>query len=92
MWDGEIMSEQCPKQVEGLEIHEVADGYVVYQHDRDRVHYLNKTAALILELCNERNSKQQIGELLQQAFDLPELPEEDFRKTMDSLVNEGLVE
>ena len=28
-------------QARNLEVHEVPDGYIVYQADQDRVHYLN---------------------------------------------------
>ena len=48
--------EHYPKTTQGLEINAVDDGYIVYQSERDRVHYLNQTAALILELCNGRNA------------------------------------
>ena len=38
----------------GLEINEVTDGFLVYQRDRDRVHFLNATATLVLESCDGR--------------------------------------
>jgi hypothetical protein len=44
-----------------LEINGAADGYIVYQPDRDRVHYLNQT---VLELCNGRNAEADLPELL----------------------------
>jgi hypothetical protein len=37
-----------PVAAPDLEINAVSDGYVVYQPGRDRVHYLNQTAALLL--------------------------------------------
>ena len=46
-----------PKMASDLEINEVSDGYIVYQPDRDRVHYLNQTATLVLELCNGHNAE-----------------------------------
>jgi hypothetical protein len=83
--------EHCPKTTEGLEINAVADGYVVYQADRDRVHYLNQTAALILELCNGRNAAARFPELLQSAFDLPDAPAEEVEECLRTLRTEGLV-
>jgi hypothetical protein len=46
------MSKHQPTRHSNLEIHTVADGYIVYDKEADRVHYLNQTASLILELCN----------------------------------------
>jgi hypothetical protein len=39
-------------RAEGLDVDEVSDGYVIYQTGSDRVHYLNKTAAIVFELCD----------------------------------------
>ena len=39
-------------RAEGLDVNEVPDGYVIYQTEADRVHYLNKTAAIVFELCD----------------------------------------
>lgn len=35
-----------------LQINRLEDGCVVYQPEQDRVHFLNQTAALVLELCD----------------------------------------
>src|SRR5262249_35525069 len=43
---------QHPRHIEGLEINPVEDGFMIYRPDADRVHYLNHTAVLILELSN----------------------------------------
>src|SRR5258705_3910664 len=40
------------RQAPGLEISETLDGVLAYQRDRDRVHFLNPTAALVLESCD----------------------------------------
>lgn len=83
--------ERFPKSAQGLEINTVADGYIVYQSERDRVHYLNQTAALILELCNGRNPEAALPELLQSAFDLPNAPVEEVEECLKTLRTEGLV-
>ena len=49
-------------RAEGLDVNEVPDGYVIYQTEADRVHYLNKTAAIVFELCDGARGTD--GELL----------------------------
>ncbi|TBR27483.1 MAG: PqqD family protein [Reyranella sp.] len=80
-----------PACAAGLEINPVSDGYIVYQPDRDRIHYLNATAALVLELCNGRNDVNELAALLQLAFDLGEPPHDAVAECLDTLMSEGLV-
>lgn len=80
-----------PVQSEGLEISFVGDGYVVYQPARDRMHSLNNTAALVLELCTGEHDVAEIARLLQGAFALSEPPVDDTRRCLDALYAEGLV-
>jgi hypothetical protein len=80
-----------PVRAPDLEINEVADGYIVYQPDRDRVHYLNQTAALVLELCNGRNAEADLPELLRLAWDLPAPPVEEVAECLEALRKEGLI-
>ena len=75
----------------GLEINPVADGSIVYQPDRDRVHYLNQTAALILEFCNGRNAEADLPELLRLAYDLSALPAAEVAECLESFRKEGLI-
>ena len=78
-------------QASNLEIHKVPDGYIVYQTERDRVHYLNKTAAIIFELCDGRREADDIVERVAKAFDLGPSAHKEIRAGFDSLVKEGLV-
>ncbi|MBV8118803.1 MAG: PqqD family protein [Alphaproteobacteria bacterium] len=80
-----------PVMAPDLEINEVADGYIVYQADRDRVHYLNQTAALVFELCNGRNAEADMPELLRLAWDLSEAPFEEVADCLKALRKEGLI-
>jgi hypothetical protein len=82
---------ESPRQVEGVEINQVADGYVVYHPARDRVHYLNQTATIVLELCNGKNDAAKIASLLQMAYELPELPLEEVTGCLVQLRAEGLI-
>ena len=61
------------------------------QADRDRVHYLNQTAALLLELCNGRNAEAQLPELVRLAYDLSNPPIEEVTQCLDTLRSEGLI-
>jgi len=44
-----------PHKAPDVDVHEVVDGFVVYHPSRNRVHYLNHTAAIVLELCTGEN-------------------------------------
>jgi len=81
----------CPETASGLETSEVADGYIVYQPAADRVHYLNHTAAILLELCNGKNRVADMPELMRLAFDLSSPPIEEVRECLDQLIREGLI-
>src|SRR5437016_730525 len=57
----DIVLTQRPRHVDGLDINPVEDGFMIYRPDTDRVHYLNHTAVLILELSNGRNTPARIA-------------------------------
>lgn len=81
-----------PRRAQGIEINPVPDGYIVYQPVRDRVHYLNHTAVLVLELCTGRVRAGDIASLIQGAYDLPDPPTAEVATCLDSLATEQLVE
>lgn len=81
-----------PKQATDIEINDVADGYIVYQVDKDRVHYLNHTGALVLELCSGENSSDEIPRLIQQAFELSEPPIAEVEECLDKLRAEQIIQ
>ncbi len=83
--------DQCPKRADGLEIIPADDGYVIYEEEKDRVHYLNPVAALIYELCNGDNSTGTIMELVQQSFGLVDTPAAEVTKALEQLKDEGLI-
>ena len=78
-------------QARNLEVHEVPDGYIVYQTERDRVHYFNKTAAIIFEFCNGLLEADDIVARVTRAFDLNAAAENEIRAGLNSLIKEGLV-
>jgi hypothetical protein len=81
-----------PKKSDDLEVDEVEDGFVVYQPDRERVHYLNPTANLILELCDGTLTATQIAELIAQTFDLAVPPSQEVDEALAKLEAEGLTQ
>lgn len=84
--------EAYPKRMEGVEITKVTDGYIVYQPDRDRVHYLNHTAVLVLELSSGTLRAGDIPPLIRQAYDLPEAPTAEVAECLNRFAAEGLIE
>ena len=63
-----------PRRAAGVELSEVTDGFLVYEPARDRVHYLNATAALLLEVCDGTMRAAELPGFLAAAFTLPEPP------------------
>jgi hypothetical protein len=78
-------------RADGLEIHDVPDGYIVYQTARDKVHYLNKTAAIIFEFCDGQRDKSDIVSRVATAFELAPRMHDEVSNCLDSLINEGLL-
>jgi coenzyme PQQ synthesis protein D (PqqD) len=79
------------KQATNLDVHEVPDGYIVYQNERDRVHYLNKTAAIIFEFCDGTHDAEDVISRVAKAFELGPSAHDEIRAGLDSLCREGLV-
>ena len=77
--------------VEGLDVNEVKDGLIVYEPNRDRVHYLNGTAAVVFLFCDGTNDADTIAELVAKAYDLDEAPGDEVADCVAQLRSEGLV-
>jgi hypothetical protein len=75
-----------------LEVHEVPDGYIVYQTARDNVCYLNSTAAIVFEFCDGKLEAQDIVARVAKIFDLGASAYPEIRGCIDSLVKEGLIQ
>jgi len=86
------MAKDKPSRTDNLEIHTLTDGYVVYDKVSDRVHYLNQTASLILELCNGAHDQHEISKLVQDAFDLDRPPVDETQQTLRQFSEEGLIQ
>ena len=80
-----------PTKAAGLEIHPEADGYVVYQAARDKVHFLNHTAVFVLELCDGVHSAAEIKGIFRGMFPSSEDPERDVDGILGRFVEEELI-
>lgn len=69
----------------------VEDGCIVYQPERDRVHYMNPTGAIVLELCTGKNTWSEIVDLITAAYRLTKRPEKAVRDALRQMIDEGLV-
>jgi hypothetical protein len=85
------MSEQPPQPIEGLEVHEVEDGLVVFDPQADRVHYLNPTASLVFALCDGTRSHADLAGLLQDAWKLDGPPTDEVSACVSQLRDEGVL-
>ena len=75
--------------VEGLDVTQVPDGFVIYDEPRDAVHYLNNTAAVIFSICDGRRTVDEIGDFLRDAYEINEAP--DLEELFTNLETSGLV-
>ena len=80
-----------PVRAAGIEIEEAGDGFIVYDPARDRVHYLNHTAALVLELATGKLDVQEIAVWIARAYSLEAAPTADVVRLVGELSGEGLL-
>lgn len=81
-----------PKRAEDVEMVEVADGFVVYHEPRDRVHFINHTAAVVLTLCDGATSETTIATMVQECYELPEPPTGEVEQCLRQFRDEGLID
>lgn len=89
--DSAIKVASAPLRAAGLEITETDEGVVVYEQSRGRVHALNSSAAVILELCDGTRDTIGIAVELADLFGLPEPPVSLVEDCVATLDREGLV-
>lgn len=80
-----------PKKVEGIELSPAEDGFIIHEVGPDKVHYLNPTAAAVLQLCDGATSEEEIARLLQEHFDLPTPPVDTVVRILEQFTDAGLV-
>jgi len=85
------MTAPRPRRAEGLDLNETDDGMIVYQESTDRVHHLNPTAAVILELCDGSRTAHDIAAAVAEVFGLGSPPVTDTAGCLEHLGREGLI-
>lgn len=70
---------------------EVEDGMIIYDERTDRVHYLNSTAAVVLQLCDGERTPDEITRICVRLFDLELQPTAEINECLAKLESEGLV-
>ena len=87
----EERNSENPKMVDHLEVTEIEDGLIIYQESTDRVHYLNSTASVVLQLCNGSRTVEEIVTSVERLFDLDDAPAAEVGDCLARLEREGLV-
>lgn len=85
------MKKRCPRLIKGLKITPAENGYIVYDTARERVHYLNHTAGLVMDLCTGANTTDDIVSLVAEAYGLKKRPSKEIARLLKQLTGEGLV-
>jgi PqqD family protein of HPr-rel-A system len=80
-----------PRKAEPLEVNEADDGLVVYDPERDQVHHLNASAAVIFDLCDGSRSVEEIAAVLADVYALPAPPLSEAQAGLDDLAERGLI-
>ena len=81
----------CLERAPGIEIREAPDGLVVYDASRDSLHYLNPTAALLLESCDGTLPAVELPAILAAAFALAAPPTGEVESCLATLLDQGLL-
>lgn len=74
-----------------IEIREVSEGFVAYDPARDRLHFLNLTATMLLETCDGKVPARDLPELLAAAYRLESPPVQEVETCLTQLLQEGLL-
>ena len=85
------LTDASPIRAKGLDINVMHDGVVIYQRDRKKIHYLNHTAGLVLELCDGQHRPAELARIVAEAYGIAEPPHEDVLTCLQDLMTKELV-
>ena len=80
------------RKISDFEISELPDGYIVHDQERGKIHFLNFTAAILLEMCDGENTVSDLEEFLREGFELPSRPAREVETCLADLQSQGLIE
>lgn len=80
------------RRTAGLDCNAIEDGYFVADRTREKVHFLNRTAAAVFELCDGDRDAPAIALALSEIFGLATSPQDDVETCLASLAERGLIE
>jgi len=69
----------------------MSDGFVVYQEDVEKVHYLNPSASTLFELARSGVSVAEMAGYLQETHQLDAAPMDDVKTCLADLVEKGIL-
>jgi hypothetical protein len=77
--------------IKGVQLVEIKDGLVIYEHEPRRVHRLNRSAAVIYILCDGSRVIDEIVDEVQIAFDMATRPDHAVAACLRQLVEAGVI-
>jgi hypothetical protein len=80
-----------PAPASGIEVVELPEGLMVRQADPLRVHDLNNTAAIVLQLCDGERSVPEIAQVVAESFGLASSPLAEVSACVESLRRAGVL-
>jgi Coenzyme PQQ synthesis protein D (PqqD) len=81
-----------PRRAAGIEIAELPEGFIVRQSQPLRVHQLNNTASVILDLCDGKRTVDEIAGVLAEVFGLAAPPVAEVVACVAELRQTGVLE
>ena len=74
-----------------MQIQPVADGSVIYQPQRERIHFLNQTATVVLALCDGTIGFHEIESLVAEAYGMENCPGSLTTPILERFLQEGMI-
>ena len=85
------MTADRPRRAAGIDLAELGNGLLVRQAQPPRVHLLNNTASMVLEMCDGRHTVAEIAAALGEAFTLDAPPLAEAAACVSGLRQAGVV-
>jgi len=83
---------QKPKKTDGLEITDTEAGFAVFDPKNGKVHFLNNTGVIILEICDGNHSIDEVVGMIESSYSVTDVTKEEIRNYIENLYHENLLE